>query len=1680
MKMEQDGESREDEGLETESDGGWYFDLPNGAWERQEAKNRQLRQSVRDNIDESVEAAPPDPFKGKSRGLFGRQRKDEEEAGGGRSIAGGKWTLNRNQGSIDDSAAPDSGAAPRAEAPPPPPAGDDLFASFRKRDDEPAGPAGEYSTEPLIPRRRQLDDQPAGWQAPAGDDGETDSLSMMRSWALSRGESGGHPEPFVLGGSKPQHHVVLPPVTPQREETPPEEAPVTNLRDWALRHRSQQEADEAPAPKGEGDEPTRWDEMFGAEPAEGGATLDSMRAWATGEMQTGLVKADDDDDAPREVPAEFLKPFEWEDGDGTGDEAAVASDSAPTEEQDAAAPWTLHAVPAEEDLPAPAEEPVAEPAWEPAAATVVEMPGDDDERAWEPSATPIQPLTNSWATMGLDDETVLPGPESGAEEKKPGLMGRLFGRKKKQEQKQPEPAEEPTFGDTWTLADEELGTLAAARSVPSSGWVEGEARTDWVAEDGDDDSGTAGDAGDSWTWEPHAESDAAPAEVSHEDEPAAAALESDDMDGWNWEPRTGAVAAEPPTETFAANVADEEVADGVTPEPALAEASADEATEDEVAAWDPEPFEAVVPAHAVPAEEYAAPALNHEDATVAGMPEPGPDADRFDEPAHDADDAEWEARPAAAWDETAPTAAIDSGEPDEPMAPAWQATVADEPAAAWEPQAVADDGGPDESISPAWPAAAAEAGDEVAAGFQWELPLESPAAHAEPVAEVTEGAPLTPAWQAPVAAWDDESDDAVVPWQVSEPVAEVTEDAPEMPAWQAPVAAWDAETDETVVPWQVAGPVAEVTEDVPETPAWQAPVASWDDESDDAVVPWQTAEPVAEVTEAAAETPAWQAPVAAWDEESTDTVMPWQVVGPVAEVTEDVPETPSWSAPVASSDDGSDETVVPWQVSEPVAEVAEEAPETPAWSAPVASWDDASDDTVVPWQVAEPVAEVADEAPEVPAWSAPVAAWDDESSDTVVPWQVSEPVAEVTEGAPETPAWQTPAAAWDDESDDTVVPWQVAGPVAEVSEEAPETPAWSAPVASWDDGSDDAVVPWQVAEPVAEVTEDAPEMPAWQAPVAAWDAETDDTVVPWQVAEPVAEVTEAAPEVPAWELPGIASWDDGRDETIVPWRAAEPVAELEDETPDVPAWAAPAASWQESGDEAGIPWDPGAGDEAREPASIEAYRAEHSPPPPVEEDDPWASFIAARRASGESFPKGEVSADNNPAGRDVSLSGDNQDFSTPSYDEGAATVASSDWTTFDADAGTPASGAEEHNDDPWAAVAAASGYGGAPDEIAVYRGHTERSHTNFEAAETARPSWGDELAHEPAPEWAGEESDDDVVLRAFYAHASADEDDNEPVEVPWGREETQAAFGPILGSEAADLVDEVSGSVEHGGAYSRPPQSWMAPTPAPRVAEPAGWGLIPDDEPFSPFERARGGDNEPPWGPPAGYDFDSEAAPAARGHGRTKTLVREIVETVLLAVLVFLCVRASFQNFKVDGTSMYPTLDDGQFLIVNKLVYAEVDTGKLGDFLPFIGAGEGSKHIFHGPERGDIVVLKDPRNPDTDLIKRVIGLPGDTIEIRAGRVYINDFLLEEPYIKQEWHGNMAKIRIAEGEFFVMGDNRENSLDSRSSMVGLIGEELIIGKAMFSYWPTSHLGLAPNGSPELSDKPTLTTQRIDTP
>lgn len=186
--------------------------------------------------------------------------------------------------------------------------------------------------------------------------------------------------------------------------------------------------------------------------------------------------------------------------------------------------------------------------------------------------------------------------------------------------------------------------------------------------------------------------------------------------------------------------------------------------------------------------------------------------------------------------------------------------------------------------------------------------------------------------------------------------------------------------------------------------------------------------------------------------------------------------------------------------------------------------------------------------------------------------------------------------------------------------------------------------------------------------------------------------------------------------------------------------------------------------------------------------------------------------------------------------------------------------------------------------------------------------------------------------------------------------------------------------------------------------------------------------------------------------------LREILETLVLGLIIFAVVQATVQSFVVEKHSMDPTLSEGQRVLVSKAVYWRLE-GWLGRHLPLKKEGEWA-YFFHLPRRGEIVVFHAPRRPDEVWIKRIIGLPGEEVEIRDGQVYINGKALDEPYA----HGSassLSPVVVPAGTYFVMGDNRSQSTDSSDwEGVGPIPLQNIIGKAWLSLWP---LGRAPNYS-----------------
>lgn len=165
-----------------------------------------------------------------------------------------------------------------------------------------------------------------------------------------------------------------------------------------------------------------------------------------------------------------------------------------------------------------------------------------------------------------------------------------------------------------------------------------------------------------------------------------------------------------------------------------------------------------------------------------------------------------------------------------------------------------------------------------------------------------------------------------------------------------------------------------------------------------------------------------------------------------------------------------------------------------------------------------------------------------------------------------------------------------------------------------------------------------------------------------------------------------------------------------------------------------------------------------------------------------------------------------------------------------------------------------------------------------------------------------------------------------------------------------------------------------------------------------------------------------------------ESVLREILETVLLTVIIVLLLKTATGQFQVRGSSMEATLHDGQYLIISKLTY-----------------------WFHPPQRGDIIVFHPPTHPREDYIKRIIGLPGEVINIRSGQVRVDGVLLDEPYISNAaaYSGDWT---LGEREYFVLGDNRRNSSDSHSW--GVLPRESIIGKSWLCYWPPEYWGLTP--------------------
>ena len=186
-----------------------------------------------------------------------------------------------------------------------------------------------------------------------------------------------------------------------------------------------------------------------------------------------------------------------------------------------------------------------------------------------------------------------------------------------------------------------------------------------------------------------------------------------------------------------------------------------------------------------------------------------------------------------------------------------------------------------------------------------------------------------------------------------------------------------------------------------------------------------------------------------------------------------------------------------------------------------------------------------------------------------------------------------------------------------------------------------------------------------------------------------------------------------------------------------------------------------------------------------------------------------------------------------------------------------------------------------------------------------------------------------------------------------------------------------------------------------------------------------------------------------------RALIRELIETVILALIIFLALQFSVQNFRVEGSSMRPTIVEGQYLLVNKLVYFNLNPRDVRSVLAFSSSAKAERvYPFHAPQRKDVIIFHFPRDPSRDFVKRVIGLPGDTVEIDDGNVLINGIKLEESYITRRDSDDMKPLTVGEDSYFVMGDNRRASNDSRDW--GTVPTSNIVGRAWVSYWPLDRL------------------------
>ena len=1624
MAMEQGGE-RPDDAFDNEQQESedWYFDLPTGAWERQEEKNRNLRANLlrqagepekpRDpfagRVPQQAPAPPPKEEKRGGRFGFGRKKREEEEArpsfgqraSDDEAIAAFRepdpsdlddaWTTEPGWAAAVDAA--DTGqhleAARIADYEPPATAWADnagpvedeaagasetggMLEAMRAwaRESQPADdqddPAGQSGWEAVDAQEAEAtefdhESEPAVFEAEAVEFAAAEAATFE----VDPGETAAAFTPFETDEDDIDLADLFEPVV----DEVPDAVSAAGAKDGVAAEPV--EAVNAPAEEAPR---SRWEEAFSA-PVDGGI-LEGMRAWALGSKDGEPVAGNAGPDDEAAIEAEFELPVE-------ADEAVTDAVSEPATEHSLAA---------------------AAPSLQAEAAAEREAPEADEAIAFL-----------------KEDDFEEP---RGAAPRKRGFLSRLFGRG------------EPNAAAGVEAGESASKNVADAPAAAVSPVIEGA----WVAEDEE------------------------PTDAAATDEPAAEG--SDDSD---W------VAAVP---------------DDVVAETTL-EAVLDASESEDERGW----------------------------------------ATAMDAWATSDDEAKADATPEVVAFEATEGIGEQAAQPDWASAMrGWASSDDEDEVAATEtaPDVVAFeavDGDAEEAEEPDW--ASAMRG--------WASPDEDEAVTAESTPDVAAFEALDsddekaeePDWASAMRGWatSDEDETAIVesaPEVVAFEATEGDAEAAEEPDWASAMRGWassDDEEDETVTaestPDVAAFEAVDSDAEEAEEPDWASAMRGWatSDEDEPAIVESTPEVVTFEVTEGdadEAEESDWASAMRGWassDEEeaaaakAAPDVAAFEALDSHAEEAEE----PDWASAMrgwASSDDDEDETatadsppeVVAFEVTEGNAEEANE----PDWASAMrglasSDEDEAATAKATPAVVAFEVTEGDAEEAEEPDWASAMGGWATSDEDEAATAKATPEVVafEVTEGDAEEanePDWASAMRGWatSDGEDETVtgetVPEIVAFEALDGDVEDAQEPDWASAMGGWASSDEEEAAtakatPEVVAFEATEGDAEEAEEPDWASAMRGWATSDDDDAVA---------TTETAPDAVAFEPTEDGA--DGDSDTTATWsRALGALASADDSELDAMADFEDSLFGDSMSDAAGIDTE-AASDPVEASASGAAFEWA---PEAFEDDDEEEAPIEPAQLGFTLEQQGDDAAESTeepsawaPEVDDVMETPGIQDepdaaveapvfaAATQDFDEEDPSQLFEDGTDDESMFEAPA-----ENEAPVAAAASAD-EDAAPDLWAALADEASLAAHEADVSLGSRKVFG-MYGREEEPAVADEafvpqanDDESDLVLRAFEAHAASELEEEEPEPIA----EVEDDFGDLFGDEAADIEEEMD--TPAGALTFARMQGWAPQRAATYAAD--------DDE--DNWEVAREGDNartpkEPqrPFGmlAPAGFDEEPQLQVSTRG-SRNRTLVREIVETGLLAILVFLAVRASFQNFKVDGSSMYPTLEDGQFLIVNKLVYSEVDLEKLNDYLPFIDAGdEPVRHVFHGPERGDIIVLRDPTNPEVDLIKRVVGLPGETIEIVDGAVYINNYRLEEPYITAQWHDNRPAVIIPEDHYFVMGDNRDNSKDSRSSAIGFIPEDLIIGRADLTYWPLGNFGFAPNGDPTVSSdaKPVLTTQRL---